>query len=110
MGCVRSDRAGWIGVVIHGAADLDVRRIERRSVGIASLTAVTHRPIAVRWDVDGDGFDDLVVVLRTVAGGIAEGATPVTVSGRLDDGTTFTGTDGVCVTTRRCSWSTRHAT
>ena len=92
---------------MYGSRALDVRRIDRSSVVVEAmaLTTTHHgRPIAVRWDVDRDGFADLVAVVHTTAGGIAESTTTATVSGYLDDGTSFVGYDDVCVMARSRPW------
>ncbi len=102
--CIRADLPGLVMVVVYGSAELDVRRIERTSIVLEAMAVATiyGRPLAIRLDLDHDGFDDLVALVQTVAGGIEEGTTTATVSGFLDDRKPFAGDDGVCVIARSC--------
>jgi hypothetical protein len=48
-------------------------------------------------DVNGDGFDDLVLQIEDVAGTFTSGSGTATLTGHLFDGTPFEGSDDICV-------------
>jgi hypothetical protein len=98
-----NDGHGLILVVIFGDADVAARRIDARTVELEGMPVATilGRPLAVRWDVNRDGYRDLIVLIDDVAGAIPAGTTTVTVTARLRDGTELAGTDEVRVVTGR---------
>jgi hypothetical protein len=52
-----------------------------------------------RLDVDRDGDQDLLVLIAGDPSSIPDGATSVTLTGELDDGTPIAGDDTICTST-----------
>ena len=98
---ILNDGHGFILVVIFGDADVDARRIDARTVELEGMPVATifGKPLALRWDVNLDGYKDLIVLIDDIAGAIADGTTRVTVTAQLRDSTEIAGTDEVRVVT-----------
>jgi hypothetical protein len=105
-----NDGYGLIPVVIFGDVDVDARRIDVRSVQLEGMPVATFfgRPLALRLDVNHDGYKDLVVLIDDVAGAIPSSTRTVTVTARLRDGTEIAGTDEVRVLSGRSRGRHRH--
>jgi hypothetical protein len=101
-GKIVNDGHALILVVIFGDADVEAQRIDARTVELEGMPVATifGRPLAVRWDVNHDGYKDLIVLIDDVAGTIPAGITTVTLTARLHDGTVLAGTDEVHVVSR----------
>jgi hypothetical protein len=95
--CTGHPGTGSIVVVIHGSGLLPAEQIDAGSIELEGMPVARlfGLPLAFRADVDHDGLDDLVAVVRDL-GGIRTGADPAIVTGRLIDGSMFTGSDEIC--------------
>jgi hypothetical protein len=105
-----NDGYGLIPVVIFGDVDVDARRIDVRTVELEGMPVATFfgRHLALRWDINHDGYKDLVVLIDDIAGAIPGGTTTVTVTAQLRDGTQIAGTDEVRVVSGRSRGRHRH--
>ena len=94
---LRNDGRGVIPVVVFGNAEVDGSQIAPASIELEGMPTVTMFgwPVVVVIDVDRDGHDDLGVLIDDVAGAIPTGATNVTLTAELTDGTAIAGTDTV---------------
>ena len=92
---------GPIIVVIHGAADLRVSKLDVRSVRLEGVRLATFFgiPLAARADVDGDGYPDLVGLIFDRRA-IPTHATQLTMTASLHDATPVTG----AAPTPPCPW------
>jgi hypothetical protein len=88
-----------IPVAILGAADLDVRDIDPRTLRFGPGDAGPQRPprflTARRRDVNRDGIHDLVAWFSTHEAEIAYGETTVCLHGERFDGALFEGCDAI---------------
>ena len=55
------------------------------------------KPMAHVEDVNGEGFDDLVIQIEDVDGTFTSGTGTATLSGRLADGSFIEGSNDICV-------------
>ena len=92
---------GVIPVAILGSIDFDVRRINPDTVILEGLkvkvVGKSNKLLSHYEDVNGDGYEDLVVQIEDSDKVFSEGCTPVKLSGNLNDGTHFEGTDEICI-------------
>jgi hypothetical protein len=99
--CFNNDGHGVIPVAVLGSADFDVNDIDPGTVGLegVAVKAVgkSNKLLASVEDVDGDGFDDLVVKIEDVDGAFTSGSGTATLTGQLWDGTPFEGYDDICI-------------
>jgi hypothetical protein len=99
--CFNNDGKGAIPVAILGSAYFDVTQIDPSTVSLEGLDVKTvgkaDKLLAHIEDVNGDGYDDLVVQIQDQDGVFAPGSGTATLSGNLYDGTPFEGTDSICV-------------
>jgi hypothetical protein len=98
LACLTSHGSGVALAIVHGADDLRVESIDVGSIELDGGQVMTAHGyyLVARFDVDRDGFRDLVALIRYV------GAVPdarVVLSGRLTDGTAFAGSDEICAHT-----------
>lgn len=101
--CIVNDGHGVIPVVIFGSDAVAADQIDPATVRLEGMPVrrLFRWFMAFVHDVDGDGIDDLLVLIDDVAGAIPAGATTAGVTGRLYDGTAIEGADDVCVLHRR---------
>jgi hypothetical protein len=89
---------GVIPVALLGSAGFDASDVIFQSLkfGLCGESGASpiHRQGHVE-DVNGDGFDDLVSHYRTGQTGIEFGATEACLTGQLNDGSQFVGSDAV---------------
>lgn len=99
--CFNNDGHGVIPVAILGAADFDVTQVDPSTVQLEGLSVASKgksgKLMAHVEDVNGDGFDDLVLQIEDVAGTFTSGSGTATLTGNLFDGTPFEGSDDICV-------------
>lgn len=99
--CFNNDGHGVIPVAILGAADFDVTQVDPSTVQLEGLSVASKgksgKLMAHIEDVNGDGFDDLVLQIEDVAGTFTSGSGTATLTGNLFDGTPFEGSDDICV-------------
>jgi len=99
--CFNNDGHGVIPVAILGSADFDVIAIDPATVTLESLAVrAAGRKGDLQahiQDVNGDGFDDLVVQIEDVDGAFTDGTGTATLTGQLFNGTPFEGTDDICI-------------
>jgi len=99
--CFNNDGNGVIPVAILGAADFDVAQVEPSTVELEGLSVGARgksgKLMAHVEDVNGDGFDDLVIQIEDVDGTFTSGSGTATLSGRLADGSFIEGSDDICV-------------
>jgi len=99
--CFNNDGHGVIPVAILGSADFDVTTIDPATVKLESLAVrAAGRKGNLQAnieDVNGDGFDDLVVQIEDIDGAFTNGTGTATLTGQLLDGTPFEGTDDICI-------------
>lgn len=98
MPCIFVNGFGVIPVVIYGNEQVDGRDVDLATVELEGMPVarVWHRHVAVVADYNRDGIDDVLVMISDT-GAVPLGASSATLTGALDDGTTFAGTDAVCV-------------
>ncbi len=102
--CFNNNGNGVIPVAILGSADFDVTQVDASSVELESLAiravGKSNKLLAHIEDVNGDGFDDLVVQIEDQDGVFSVGDTTAIVTGTLltEFGTTpIEGTDSICI-------------
>jgi hypothetical protein len=99
--CFNNDGNGVIPVAILGSADFDVTLIDPSTIALEGLAikavGKASKLLAHIEDVNGDGFDDLVVQIQDEDGAFTNGSGTATVSGNLYDGTLFAGSDSICI-------------
>jgi len=97
--CFNSDGHGVIPVAILGSADFDASTVDPFTValdGAAVRVKGKSGNAGSLEDVNGDGFQDLVVQI-TDEGGYSSGDTAATLSGSTYDGVPIVGTDTICI-------------
>jgi hypothetical protein len=101
VSCINNDGRGLIPVAILGAADFDVTRVDVGTIAFEGLEIAARgradRLLAHVEDVNGDGFDDLVVQIQDTDGTFAAGSGTAVLTGKRFDGTAFGGSDAICV-------------
>lgn len=99
--CFNVNGHGVIPVAILGSAHFDVSDINPATVALegTAVKAVgkSNKLLASIEDVNGDGFDDLVVKIEDVDGAFTSGSGTATLTGQLWDGTPFEATDEICI-------------
>jgi len=100
--CVVNDGFGVVPLVIFGSDAVPADRIVVRSVELEGMSVqrVLGWYLAFLLDADGDGHDDLLLMMDDVAGALPTGQTTAGVTGELRDGSAIEGSDDVCVVTR----------
>jgi hypothetical protein len=97
--CINNDGNGVIPVAILGSPDFDVSSIDPGSVELEGneVRAVgkSQKLLAHIEDVDGDGYDDLVIQIQDTDNTFKEGSTTAKLTGFLCDGTPIVGTDAI---------------
>ena len=87
---------GVIPVAILGSESFDVRDVERSTLAFGPTGAATaHRRGGLIFDVNRDGFKDLLSLYRTLETGIAFGDMQACVTGETLDGAPFEGCDDI---------------
>jgi hypothetical protein len=99
--CFNNDGHGVIPVAILGSATFDVASVDPGTVQLDGLSVrargKSNKLLAHVEDVNGDGFDDLVVQIEDADGTFSTGSGIARLTGALFDGTAFYGTDDICV-------------
>jgi hypothetical protein len=99
--CFNNNGHGVIPVAILGSAEFDVTQVDAGTVGLEGLEVAARgkaeKLLAHVEDVNGDGFDDLVVQIEDADGTFTTGNGTATLTGTLLDGTPFEGTDDICI-------------
>jgi hypothetical protein len=95
--CLFVNGVGTIPVVIFGNAEIDAAEIDPATVELEGMPVVRlwRHYLTFVDDYDGDGFDDMLVVIRDT-GRVPRSAESATLTGALQDGTAFAGADEVC--------------
>lgn len=90
-----------IPVAILGSADFDVTQVDAGTVALEGLDVAarskSNKLLAHIEDLNGDGFDDLVVQIQDADGAFTSGSGTATLTGTLLNGTPFEGTDAICI-------------
>jgi hypothetical protein len=98
---INNDGHGVIPVAILGNADFDVTLIVPETVALAGMAikavGKANKLLSHYEDVNGDGFDDLVVQIEDADGTLTEGTTEATLTGELMDGTLIEGSDEITI-------------
>ncbi len=99
--CLNSDGQGVIPVAILGSYDFDVRDIDVASVTLETMNVKavgkSNKLLAHYEDVNGDGYEDLVVQIEDSGGNFSKGDSTAYLTGSLHSGTIIYGYDSVCV-------------
>ncbi len=99
--CFNNDGHGAIPVAILGSAEFDVSQIDPGTVQMQGLAVKAvgkgDKLLAHIEDVNGDGYDDLVVQIQDQDGTFTSGSGTATVTGSLTDSTPFEGSDSICI-------------
>jgi len=99
--CFNNDVHGVIPVAILGSASFDATQVDPLTLSLDGQSVKTKRngtPQANIENVNGDGFNDLVVKIIDIDGTYAVGTGTGTLTGQLFDGTPFEGSDSICIT------------
>ena len=99
--CFNNDGKGVIPIAILGSSTFDVTQVDPLTLSLNSQTVKTKGngdPQTNIEDVNGDGFDDLVVKIIDTDGTYEVGTGTATLIGQLFDGTQIEGTDSICIT------------
>jgi len=88
-------------VAVLGSEDFDVNNIDASTVQLAGLAikavGKANKLLSHIEDINGDGFDDLVVQIQDRDGSFASGSGTATLTGNQFDGTPIIGCDSICV-------------
>ncbi|NIM50256.1 MAG: hypothetical protein GTO22_13570 [Gemmatimonadales bacterium] len=99
--CFNNDGHGVIPVAILGGLDFDVSYIDAGTVQLAGMSVAaqgkSNKLLAHLEDVNGDGYDDLVVQIEDQDGVFTSGTTTGIVTGNLYSGKPFEGSDELCI-------------
>jgi hypothetical protein len=99
--CFSNDGHGVIPVAIFGSEWFDVNLINPGSVQLegSSVRAVgkSDKLLAHIEDVNGDGYDDLLIQIQDTDNTFTEGSTTAELTGSLYDGTRIVGADAICI-------------
>jgi hypothetical protein len=98
--CLLINGFGVIPVVIYGNDEVDdAGQIDLATISLEGMFVqrVLFRYLAVVHDFNGDGYDDVLVMIDEVAGSIPSGATTASLTGQLKDGTEIEGVDEICI-------------
>lgn len=99
--CFNNDGHGVIPVAILGDAEFDVRDIDPATMQLEGLdvraAGKSNKLLAHYEDVNGDGFEDLVIQIEDSDGVFQNGEGTATLTGNLFDGTPIEGTDSICI-------------
>ena len=99
--CFNNDGKGVIPIAILGSSTFDVTQVDPLTLSLDSQAVKTKGngdPQTNIEDVNGDGFDDLVVKIIDTDGTYQVGTGTATLTGQLFDGTQIEGTDSICIT------------
>lgn len=96
--CLLINDFGVIPVVIYGNDEVDGGQIDLATISLEGMSVqrVLFRYLAVVHDFNGDGYDDVLVMIDEEAGSIPSGATTASLTGQLKDGTEIEGVDEIC--------------
>jgi hypothetical protein len=101
--CFNNDDNGVIRVAILGSETVDVTQIDPYSVSLEGMAikmvgkAGTDALFSI-GDVNDDGHDDLIVRIQDEDGIFEPGEGEAIITGLLEDGRSFQGSDYICVT------------
>jgi len=99
--CFNNDGHGVIPVAILGSDTFDATTVDPITVTLDSQAVKAKGngdPQTNIEDVNGDGFDDLIVKIIDEDGIYEQGTGTATLTGELFDGTSIEGTDSICIT------------
>jgi sulfatase modifying factor 1 len=87
---------GVIPVAILGSESFDVLDVDVSTLAFGPAGAApAYKKGGLPWDLNGDGFTDLLSLYRTEEAGIAFGETEACLTGEVFDGTPFEGCDPI---------------
>ena len=100
--CFNNDGHGVIPVAILGSNSFDVTQVDTSTILLDSMAVKAvgkaNKLLSSIEDVNGDGFNDLVVKIEDVDGVFIQGTGTATLTGNLLDGTPIEGSDSICIT------------
>lgn len=98
--CLNNDGDGVIPVAILGAADFDVTQVDPSTVKLQGQRVASRgksgKLLAHVADVNGDGFDDLVIQIEDVDGTFTSGSGTATLTGCSTGRPSRAATTSVC--------------
>jgi len=90
-----------IPIAILGTGTFDATQVDPLTVTLDSATVKTKGngdPQTNIEDVNGDGFDDLIIKIIDTDGIYTVGTGTATLNGKLFDGNEIEGSDSICIT------------
>ncbi len=100
--CFNNDGNGVIPVAILGSNSFDVTLVDSSTIQLEGMAVKVvgkaNKLLSSIEDVNGDGFNDLVVKIEDTDGVFIQGTGTATLTGNLLDGTPIEGTDTICIT------------
>ena len=100
--CFNNDGNGVIPVAILGSNSFDVTLVDASTIQLEGMAVKVvgkaNKLLSSIEDVNGDGFNDLVVKIEDTDGVFIQGTGTATLTGNLLDGTPIEGTDTICIT------------
>lgn len=99
--CLNNNGNGKIAVAILGSTDLDAAQVDPSTVALEGLIVAMNgngtKFLARIRDINKDAFDDLLVLIKNMAGVFEPGDETARLTGELFDGTLIAGSDSICV-------------
>jgi len=98
--CYKNDGSGNFSVAVIGSATFDVTTIDLFTISLDSqdvkIKGSGDPQVHIR-NINGDGFDDLIIKITDVDGTYVVGTSIAILTGQLFDGTSIEGSDFICI-------------